>query len=324
MKAANNLKMDNNREEIIKLLDKKYTAIGQDLDTHLKGLLYSKPIRYWDLIQTDVLLNLQVQRTEFPDEMVFIMYHQINELLFKMILWEIKQISYKDTITAAFFTERLGRISRYFDMLSNSFNVMQEGMEVEQYLKFRDTLTPASGFQSAQYRMIEITLTNLINLIDNRFRGTIDRDTPFENAFEHLYWQAAGKDYKTGEKSYLLKEFEEKYKDDLIKLMQEYNEINLYDKYKSLPKKVREDISLKNAMRHLDYTINITWVMHHYNAARKYLLTKGEDTEATGGSDWQKYMLPKYQKRIFFPGLWSDEEKENWGITNLKSYKILK
>jgi len=316
--------MDDNRKEIIKLLDKKYTAIGQDFDTHLKGLLYSKPIRYWDLIQTDVLLNLQVQRTEFPDEMVFIMYHQINELLFKMILWEIKQISYKDTITAAFFTERLGRISRYFDMLSNSFNVMQEGMEVEQYLKFRDTLTPASGFQSAQYRMIEITLTNLINLIDNRFRGTIDRDTPFENAFEHLYWQAAGKDYKTGEKSYLLKEFEEKYKDDLIKLMQEYNEINLYDKYKSLPKKVREDISLKNAMRHLDYTINITWVMHHYNAARKYLLTKGEDTEATGGSDWQKYMLPKYQKRIFFPGLWSDEEKENWGITNLESYKILK
>ncbi len=315
--------MDKKREEIIKLLDKKYTAIGQDLDIHLKGLLYSKPIRYWDLIQTDALLNLQVQRTEFPDEMVFIMYHQINELLFKMILWEIKQISYNENLTAEFFAERLGRISRYFDMLSNSFNVMQEGMEVEQYLKFRDTLTPASGFQSAQYRMIEITLTNLINLIDNRFRGTIDRNTPFENAFEHMYWQAAGKDYKTGEKSYLLKEFEAKYKDDLIKLMQEYNEINLYDKYKSLPKKVREDIDLKNAMRHLDYTINISWVMHHYNAAKKYLLTKGEDTEATGGSDWQKYMLPKYQKRIFFPSLWTDEEIENWGITNLKSYKIL-
>ena len=315
--------MDKNREEILNLLEKKYEAIGQDLDTHLSGLLYSKPIRYWDLIQTDALLNLQVQRTEFPDEMVFLMYHQINELLFKMILWEIKQISYKEELTADFFTSRLGRISRYFDMLSNSFNVMEEGMEVEQYLKFRDTLTPASGFQSAQYRMIEITLTNLINLIDNRFRGSIDRNTPFEHAFEHMYWQAAGKDYKTGEKSYLLKEFEAKYKDDLIKLMQEYNEINLYDKYKSLPKEVKEDISLKNAMRHLDYTINISWVMHHYNAAKKYLLSKGEDTEATGGSDWQKYMLPRYQKRIFFPSLWSEEEKENWGITNLESYKIL-
>ncbi len=315
--------MNQNTNEIIALLKKKYDAIDQDLDTHLKGLLYSKPIRYWDLIQTDALLNLQVQRTEFPDEMVFLMYHQINELLFKMILWEIKQISYNDELTADFFATRLGRISRYFDMLSNSFNVMEEGMEVEQYLKFRDTLTPASGFQSAQYRMIEITMTNLINLIDNRYRATIDRNTPFEHAFEHMYWQAAGKDYKTGKKSYLLKEFEAKYKDQLVSLMQEYNEINLYDKYKTLPKKVKENVRLKNAMRHLDYTINISWVMHHYNAAKKYLLSKGEDTEATGGSDWQKYMLPRYQKRIFFPSLWSEEEKENWGITNLESYKIL-
>lgn len=315
--------MNQNTNEIIALLKKKYDAIDQDLDTHLKGLLYSKPIRYWDLIQTDALLNLQVQRTEFPDEMVFLMYHQINELLFKMILWEIKQISYNDELTADFFVARLGRISRYFDMLSNSFNVMEEGMEVEQYLKFRDTLTPASGFQSAQYRMIEITMTNLINLIDNRYRATIDRNTPFEHAFEHMYWQAAGKDYKTGKKSYLLKEFEAKYKDQLVSLMQEYNEINLYDKYKSLPKKVKKNVHLKNAMRHLDYTINISWVMHHYNAAKKYLLSKGEDTEATGGSDWQKYMLPRYQKRIFFPSLWSKEEKENWGITNLESYKIL-
>lgn len=323
MKRIKLLFMDKKREEILNLLDKKYNAIGQDLDTHLKGLLYSKPIRYWDLIQTDALLGLQTQRTEYPDEMVFIMYHQINELLFKMILWEIKQIAYNDDLTAEFFADRLGRISRYFDMLSSSFNVMEDGMEVEQYLKFRDTLTPASGFQSAQYRMIEITLTNLINLIDNRFRSTIDRDTPFENAFEHMYWQAAGKDYKTGEKSYLLKEFEAKYKDELIQLMQEFNEINLYDKYKSLPKKVKENVALKNAMRHLDYTINISWVMHHYNAAKKYLLTKGEDTEATGGSDWQKYMLPRYQKRIFFPSLWSEDEIKNWGITNLESYKIL-
>ncbi len=307
----------------IEKLQEKYDAIGQDLETHLDGLLYSKPIRYWDFVQTDALLNLQIQRTEFPDEMVFLMYHQINELLFKMILWEMKQISYNENLTAEFFISRLGRISRYFDALSNSFNVMEEGMDVAQYLKFRDTLTPASGFQSAQYRMIEICATDLINLIDYRFRKTIDRNTPFEHAFEHLYWQAAGKDYKTGKKTYLLKEFETKYKDSLLRLMQEYNEINLYDKYKSLPENVRNDIGLKNAMRHLDYTINISWVMHHYNAACKYLLSEGENTEATGGSDWQKYMLPRYQKRIFFPDLWSKDEIENWGITNLKSYKIL-
>jgi tryptophan 2,3-dioxygenase len=38
-----------------------------------------------------------------------------------------------------------------------------------------------------------------------------------------------------------------------------------------------------------------------------------ENGEATGGSDWKKYMLPKYQRRIFFPELWSEEELQNWG-----------
>ena len=35
--------------------------------------------------------------------------------------------------------------------------------------------------------------------------------------------------------------------------------------------------------------------------------------EATGGSDWKKYMHPQYQRRIFFPELWSEEELANWG-----------
>jgi tryptophan 2,3-dioxygenase len=87
------------------------------------------------------------------------------------------------------------RISRYFDMLTTSFDIMGDGMEVDQYMKFRNTLTPASGFQSAQYRLIEFSSTDLINLIDYRFRATIDRNTPYSHAFEHFYWQAAGKDY---------------------------------------------------------------------------------------------------------------------------------
>lgn len=313
--------MDKQIEKQVQQLKEKYDAIGQDLDTHLDGLLQSKPITYWDYIQTDALLNLQVQRTVLPDEMVFIMYHQINELLFKMILWEINQVSHNEGLTTSFFAERLMRISRYFDMLATSFSIMQEGMEVEQYLKFRDTLTPASGFQSAQYRLIEFCSTELINLIDFRFRKTIDRNTPFEHAFEHLYWQAAGKDYKTGKKTYFLQEFEEKYKDKFIRTMKEYNAINLWSKFKSLPKEAQQNIELKNAMRHYDYTVNVRWVMAHYNAANKYI--GGGDIEATGGSEWQKYMHPRYQRRIFFPKVWSKEELENWGIDNLENYKIL-
>lgn len=299
--------------QILDQLDHKFKAIGQDLNTHLEGLLHGKPITYWDYIQTDALLNLQTQRTSLPDEMVFIMYHQINELLFKMILWEIEQISHHGNLTADFFSQRLMRISRYFDMLTSSFQIMTEGMEVEQYLKFRNTLAPASGFQSAQYRKIEFASTELINLIDARFRATIDRNTPYEHALEHLYWQAAGKNYQTGKKSYLLSAFEEKYKNEFIAFTKEYNTINLYSKFKNLPREVKESSALREAMRHYDYTVNITWVMAHYNTAVKYLNHGNKPEVATGGSDWAKYMLPKYQKRIFFPEVWTEQEIEDWG-----------
>ncbi|MBQ0768970.1 MAG: tryptophan 2,3-dioxygenase [Bizionia sp.] len=303
----------NTKKDITNQLKEKYEALNQDVDVHLDGLLHSKPINYWEYIQTDALLSLQNQRTTLPDEMVFLMYHQVNELLFKMILWEIEQVAKKEDIEAAFFEDKLMRVSRYFDMLTSSFNVMREGMDVAQYNKFRNTLTPASGFQSAQYRKIEFASTELINLIDNRFRATIDRNTSLDHAFEHLYWQAAGKDYKTGKKSYTLTVFEEKYKDEFIRFVEFYNTHNLWSIFKGLPQAVKEDEKLVKAMRHLDYTVNITWVMAHYTTANHYLNIGGKTAEATGGSEWVKYMHPKYQKRIFFPDLWSEQEQEDWG-----------
>lgn len=300
--------------KITNQLKEKYKAIDQDVEVHLEGLLHSKPINYWDYIQTDALLNLQVQRTVFPDEKVFIMYHQISELLFKMILSEIEQIAKEDDLNAAIFTDKIMRISRYFDVLTSSFSIMKDGMNIDQYNKFRTTLTPASGFQSAQYRKIEFSSTELINLIDSRFRDTIDKNSSYENAFEHLYWQAAGKDYKTGKKTYTLSAFEERYKDEFIRFTKFYQKNNLWSKFKSLSKASQKDENLIDAMRHYDYTVNIKWVMAHYNTANHYLNIGGETAEATGGSEWVKYMHPKYQKRIFFPDLWTEQEITDWGI----------
>ncbi|KAB8155778.1 tryptophan 2,3-dioxygenase [Kordia sp. TARA_039_SRF] len=312
------------REELLAAIDKKYLDMGQDPDVHLSGLLHAEPMKYWDFIQVDALLGLQTQRTQLPDEMVFIMYHQVNELVFKMILWEMQQIAHTENILPEKFVMHLMRISRYFDLLSNSFEIMGDGMEVEQYMKFRDTLTPASGFQSGQYRKIEIASTELINLIDYRFRETIDRETPYEHAYNNMYWQVAGNDHKTGKRSKLMVNFDEKYKKELIAWMKEYNTINLWTKFKQLPEAYQQNTALINAMRHYDHTVNISWVMHHYHAAAKYINSEKGNPKATGGSDWQKYMHPKYQKRIFFPALWSEEELKNWGITNLEGYKILK
>jgi tryptophan 2,3-dioxygenase len=302
------------KEDILKALEEKYEKLGVPLNTMLEGLLHSTPITYWDYIQTDALLGLQIPRTTEKDEMVFIMYHQVNELLFKMILWEIDQISIsKKVITADKFSKHLMRITRYFDMLCNSFNVMEEGMDVDQYLKFRSTLAPASGFQSAQYRKIEFASTELINLIDVRYRDSIDRNSSFRNAFDHLYWQAAGKDHKTGEKSTLINLFEQKYIGDFINFMEDYKECNLSKKFQELPLEVQNNEKLIKAMRHYDYTVNVKWVIAHYNAAGKYLGGGDKDLESTGGTNWRKYMHPKYQRRIFFPYLWTKEELKNWG-----------
>ena len=95
--------------------------------------------------------------------------------------------------------------------------------------------------------------------------------------------------------------------------METYNTKNLWSRFKELPEKDRCDAELIKAMRHYDYTVNVTWVMAHYNAAKHYIESGIGDGEATGGSDWKKYMHPKYQRRIFFPELWSDDELKNWG-----------
>lgn len=311
------------REELLKAIDEKYAAMGQNPDVHLSGLLHAEPITYWDYIQVDALLGLQIQRTQLKDEMVFIMYHQINELLFKMILWEMDQVSHDAEISTEKFAKHLNRISRYFDMLSNSFTIMGDGMDAEQYMKFRDTLTPASGFQSAQYRKIEFASTELINLIDFRFRKTIDRNTPYSYAFDNLYWQVAGLDHSTGKKNKLLANFEARYQEEFIRFMEEYNTINLWTKFKNLPLEDRQNLDLVNAMRHYDHTVNVKWVMHHLNAARKYLESGNKVAEATGGSEWQKYMHPRYQRRIFFPELWLESELEQWGVDNLETYTKL-
>lgn len=301
------------RKEILKAIEEKYTKLGVPVDAMLEGLLHSSPITYWDYIQTDALLGLQTPRTNQPDEMVFIMYHQVNELLFKMILWEIDQVAKTNEVTPEKFSMHLDRISRYFEMLCNSFDVMTEGMQRAQYLKFRNTLTPASGFQSAQYRKIEFASTELINLIDARYRDTIDRNSSLKNAYNHLYWQAAGKNYTTSQKSTLLHLFEKKYLGEFIGFMEDYNDINLSLKFKQLPMKAQQNEELIKAMRNYDYTVNVKWVMAHYNAAAKYIGGNDSDLEATGGSNWRKYMHPKYQRRIFYPYLWSKEELMNWG-----------
>ena len=299
--------------ERLELLEKKYSAIGQDMLSYLDGLLYNDSVKYWDYVEVDTLLSLQKPRTDFPDEVIFIMYHQITELYFKLSLREFEQIGIQENLTAKFFVDRVNRINRYFEALTHSFDIMIEGMDREQFLKFRMSLLPASGFQSAQYRKIEICSTDFKNLVDKDVRDSIKEDSTIAELFEHIYWKEGATELATGKKTLTLIQFEDRYKDEFIQLGEKYKTLNLWQSYLRLTPEEQALPEVINALKRNDTNVNINWPLSHYKSAVRYLQKAPADIAATGGTNWQKYLPPRFQKRIFYPALWSEQEVEEWG-----------
>jgi tryptophan 2,3-dioxygenase len=313
-------------KEKLEKLDKKYASIGQDLPAYLDGLLYANPLHYWDYTYVDTLLSLQHPKTDFPDEQIFIIYHQITELYFKLALLELDQISnngkkmsedgrdlgWNETLSPDFFVERLKRINSYFEVLTSSFGIMVNGMEKDQFLKFRMSLLPSSGFQSAQYRLIEISCSHLINLTDKEQRENL-KGASIEEMVQHFYWKDGAVDVKTGKKTLMLENFEKKYMAQFIERANRFKDKNLMAKYQQLSVEEQQHEDLIHQLRLLDLNVNVNWPLVHYKSAVRYLSSGKEDIDATGGTNWQKYLPPRFQKRIFFPELWTEDEIINWG-----------
>src|SRR3984957_1115886 len=127
-----------------------------------------KPMPYWDYIRVESLLGLQrgVDAHEGDltnDEVMFIVVHQIEELWFKLVLREM--VTVRDLFARATVPEQalasavrgIRRMETILHQLAGHFALM-ETMTTRDYLGFRDKLTGASGFQSAQMREIEIVM----------------------------------------------------------------------------------------------------------------------------------------------------------------------
>jgi len=300
-------------EKKLEQLNEKYAEMGQDLSSYLDGLLYADVTTYWDYIELETLLSLQKPKTSFPDEKIFIIYHQITELYFKLALHEFKQLGDKLDIDARFFIDRVTRINRYFEALIMSFDIMASGMEKEQFLKFRMSLLPASGFQSAQYREIEFYSTDIINLVDKTKRESLKNESDIANLFEHIYWKEGATEEKSGKKTLTLTQFEAKYKTQFIALGNQCKRNNLWQVYLRLSDEDKLNPEVIKALRTNDLNVNVYWPLAHYKSAVRYLNKENTDISATGGTNWQKYLPPRFQKRIFYPTLWSQDETDNWG-----------
>ena len=121
---------------------------------------FAGSMSYGDYLQLDTLLGAQEPRSAYHDEMLFIIIHQATELWMKLTLHELdaaRRLIMADDLSPAF--KHLARVSRIQSQLIQSWDVLST-MTPSDYSRFRGALGRSSGFQSAQYRLIEFAFGN--------------------------------------------------------------------------------------------------------------------------------------------------------------------
>jgi tryptophan 2,3-dioxygenase len=114
-----------------------------------------RKLSYGTYLKVPELMQLQQGMSEEHDELLFIVAHQVYELWFKVVLFELEaardRIAADDIFFARHYLQRVHVIER---LLVEQIDVL-ETMSPQDFLAFRSQLAPASGFQSVQFREIE-------------------------------------------------------------------------------------------------------------------------------------------------------------------------
>lgn len=272
-----------------------------DLLILLEGLANDKNIgvTYWSYIEVETLTSLQKPKTQYPDEIVFITYHQICELYFKLIIQEIALIQ-DNAIEVANWLKRIDRINNYLSILINSFSVLSpKGLDSEEFNEFRKDLLPASGFQTSQFRKIEIMLTDIKNLIIDR--ESIHNIVTIKELYNYIYWKSGGLDQETKNKTKLLTNFEYQYDEKFIELAEVQHSKNLYSLYFSLKEnnesKLVDIVYLK--LIRLDNLL-YEWKLKHFETVGEHF-SKFKTSKGTGGTNAHEFLTLSMKKIKYFP-----------------------
>ena len=121
---------------------------------------YDSALTYNSYLAIDELLKLQKPLSTGPehDEMLFIVIHQTYELWFKQLIHEFKQAQQAlESGDTHYSLSLLGRIRTILKVCVAQIDIL-ETMTPLQFNAFRSYLSSSSGFQSAQFRMVEALL----------------------------------------------------------------------------------------------------------------------------------------------------------------------
>ncbi len=312
-----------NKEQIesqIFKLEEKHKDSGQDLSSYLDGLLYQRYLTYRVYIHLDTLLSLQVPRTYFPYEEIFIMHHQITELYFKLILHEQKQFVDHKAQDVDFLIEMARRINSYYEAMISSFRVKIKGIKCTQFLKNRTALSPASGFQSVQNRMMVMYVTPLEHLVNFSERNQYASKSTIEKLYEHVYWKKGAADRTSGENTLTLKQFEYRFTPRLIRISRQLKNNAIYHKYLGLSEEQKNNKRLIKALKTLDINANINWPLIHMGLTRRYLGDEKGQGDATGGANWKEFLPPSFQKNRIFSRIVNQRRVKRLGRTMGRSF----
>jgi tryptophan 2,3-dioxygenase len=255
-------------------------------------LSYNKYLRVQDLINLQDCLSTPAHH----DELLFITVHQAYELWFKQILHELDAaiaLLEEDRVPAA--ARAVKRIVDIEKLLVNQIHIL-ESMTPISFLAFRDQLNPASGFQSMQFREIELSsgLKDMnmarefesdefaherlqkrlgsLSLAESFFRVLQRRGfkAPLSAADDDAAQQKKGYGERTRAVLEILTHFEERY----------------------------EEFQLAEAMLEHDEYFSL-WRSHHIKMVERMVGAK----RGTGGSEGIGYLKTTLDKK-FFPELW--------------------
>ena len=316
------LNLNKNIETALDELEKRY---GNRLAENLESNVYRRELTYDDYLKIETLLSLQQPLTDYHDELIFLVYHQQTELWFKLIIHELERAikalkaSTPDIISSV---DAITRINRYLAISTNSFSVLSEGLSTEEFLRFRKAFGSASGFQSLQFRIIEILAGLQRDVRENpnqenaKYTETAQPKDKIEAKF---YWECASRNLVTNEPTLTLLRFKEKHLPYLNFLYEQRESLSLRltfyqvvsqrmnqktEVIKLLETLFDEEIEkdlivLAEELLKMDEAI-IQWKQAHLKTVAKHL---SQVRRGTGETNWGEYLTKSIAEHRCFPEL---------------------
>lgn len=314
-------------EQVISLLKERY---GDRFLDYMEATALRRELHYDDYIKLETLLSIQKPITDYHDEMTFLVYHQQTELWFRLIIHEgeraIRALS--DTpcdITNA--TNAVERINHYFSTLINSFNILIKCFSTQEFLIFRKALGTASGFQSTQFRIIEILAGLEPKASPNESSGSNPENHENRNQVlpekEKFYWENLISDkQQLSDTIPKLKNKDVAHFNFVVDKVKQSSLRSMFitivsqrlssskdavELFETLLTEGQEKDLIELAEKLLKMDVSITdWKRMHLKVSTKHL---AKVSNGTAGSDWVKYLNKSITEERYFPELYLANQK---------------